>query len=130
MPPHLLVERIQQLLSRRGTGKCSAMEQCPAESAEVEQALRCAVERHTHAVQQIDNRRAGLAHTLHRRLVGQKVAAIDRVIEVGPGRVAFALQILRGVDAALRAHRVRTFHRHDREQVDIAACFSNLDHGG
>ena len=49
---------------------------------EVEQTLRRTVEGHAHAVQQVDNRGGGLAHRLHRRLIRQKVATIDRVVEV------------------------------------------------
>ena len=101
---HLLVERVQQLLSRGGAGKGGAVVKRSAKAAEIEQPLRGAIERHAHAVQQIDNGRRGLAHRLHRRLVGKKVAAIDRVVKVLVGGVALALQILGRVDAALRAN--------------------------
>jgi L-aminopeptidase/D-esterase-like protein len=47
-----------------------------------------------------------------------------------PGGVAFALQVLGGVDAALRAHRVRALYRDDREQVNLAAHLGDLDDGG
>src|SRR2546430_13243182 len=42
------------------------------------------------------------------RLVGQKIAAINGVVEVLVGSVAFALLIFRRVDAALRANRMRS----------------------
>ncbi len=124
---HLLVERVEQLLAGGRAGKCGAMVERAAEAAEIEQPFGRAVERNAHAVEQIDDRRRRLAHGLHRRLVGQKVAAIDRVVKVLRGGVALALQILGGVDAALRAHRVRALDRHDGEQVDRAAGLGNLD---
>ena len=46
------------------------------------------------------------------------------------GGVAFALQILGGVDSALRADRVRALDRDDGEQVHVAAGFGDLDDGG
>ena len=72
---------------------------------------------------------AHLAHRLHRRLVGEEVAAVNGVVEVLPGGVAFALQILGRVDAALRAYRVRALDRHDGKQIDLAAHFGDLDSG-
>ena len=128
--PHLLVERVKKLLAGGRAGECGAVVQSSAEAAEVEQAFRRAVERHAHAVEQIDDARRGLAHVFDRRLVAQKISAIDRVVKMLPGRVAFALQILRRVDAALRAHRVRPLHRNNREQVDAAAHLGDLDHRG
>ena len=126
---HLLVERVEQLLPGGRAGKCGAMVERAAEAAKIEQPFGRAVEGHTHAVEQIDNRRRRLAHGLHRRLVGQKVAAVDRVVKVLRGGVAFALQVLGGVDAALRADRVRALDRHNGKQIDIAASLGNLDDG-
>ncbi len=82
MTPHLLVQRIQKLLPRRRPRKRRPLIQRPAKPPEIQQPLRRPVERHTHAVQQVDDRRPLRRHVLHRRLVGQKVAAIDRVVEV------------------------------------------------
>ena len=127
VPAHLLVERIEQLLPSRCAGKSRAVVERAAEAAEVEQTFRSAIEGHAHAVEQVDDGRRGLAHRLHRRLVGQKVAAVDGVVKVLAGGVAFALQILGRVDAALRANRVRALDRDDREQVDRAAGFGDLD---
>ena len=62
--------------------------------------------------------------------LAQKVAAINRVVEVHPGGIAFALQVLGGVDAALRADRMRALYGDDREQVNLAAHFGDLDDGG
>ena len=47
-----------------------------------------------------------------------------------PGRIAFAFKILGGVDAALCADRVRALHRHDGEQIHIAAHLGDFDDGG
>jgi hypothetical protein len=126
---HLLVERVEQLLAGGGSGECGAMVERAAEAAKVQQALGSAVEGHAHAVEQVDDARRGLAHGLDGRLVGQKIAAVDGVVEVLPGGVALALQVLGGVDAALRADRVRALDRHDGEQVHGAAGFGDLDHG-
>jgi hypothetical protein len=126
---YLLVERVQQLLAGGCAGEGGAVEERAAEAAEVQQALRRAVEGHAHAVEQVDDGRPLLTHLLHRRLVCEEVAAVDGVVEVGPGRVALALEVLGGVDAALRAHRVRALDRHDGEEVDGAAGLGDLDDG-
>jgi len=44
------------------------------------------------------------------------------------GGVAFTLEILGGVDAALRTDRMRTLDRDDREEVNGAAGLGDLDH--
>ena len=62
---------------------------------------------------------SGLAHTLHRSLVREEIAAVDRVVKVLRGGVAFALQILCGIDAALRADGVRALDRHDGEKSTV-----------
>ncbi len=72
----------------------------------------------------------GLAHGFDGGLVGEEVAAVDGVVEVLVGGVAFALQILGGVDAALGADRVGTLDRDDGKQVDGAAGFGDLDDRG
>ncbi len=127
--PHLLVERVQQLLAGGGAGECGAVVERAAEAAEVEQSFGRAVEGNAHAVEQVDDAGRHVAHRLHRRLVRQEVAAVDGVVEVLPGGVAFALQVLGGVDAALRAHRVRPLDRNDGEQVDVTSHLGNLDGG-
>ncbi len=128
--PHLLVERVQQLLSGSRAGERSAVVERAAKSAEVEQSFRRAIERNAHAVEQVDDARRGVAHVLDWRLVCQKIAAVDGVVKMFPGRVAFALEIFRGVNPALRAHRVRPLHRNNREQVDVGAHLRDLDHRG
>ncbi len=98
-----------------------------AEAAEVEQAFGGAIEGHAHAVEQIDDGGRGLAHGLDGSLVGEEVAAVDGVVKVLRGGVAFAFEILGGVDAALRAHGVRTLDRDDGKQVDRAAGLGDFD---
>src|ERR1019366_2457266 len=103
---HLLVERIQQLLPGSGTGKSRPVVQRSTKATEIEQTFRRAVEGDAHAVEQVNDARPHLAHRFHRRLVGEEVAAIDRVVEVLPGGVALALEVLGGIDATLGADRV------------------------
>ena len=69
----------------------------------------------------------GLAHGLDWRLIGKEVAAVNRVVKVLPGGIAFAFKVLGGVDAALRANRVRSLDRDNGKQIDVTAGFSNLD---
>jgi hypothetical protein len=101
-----------------------------AEAAEVEQAFGRAVEGHAHAVEQVDDRRAHRGHGLDGRLVGEEVAAVDGVVKVLEDGVALALEVLGGVDAALRADRVRALDRDDGEEVDGAAGLGDLDDRG
>ncbi len=123
----LLVERVEKLLAGGGAGEGGAVVERAAEATEVEQALGGAIEGDAHAVEQVDDAGSGFAHGLDGRLVGEEVAAVDGVVEVLGGGVAFALEVFGGVDAALRAHRVRTLDRDDGEQVYAAAGFGDLD---
>src|SRR4051794_14672086 len=100
-----------------------------AEAAEVQQAFRCAIEGDAHAIEQIDDGRRGLAHVLDRRLIGEEIATVDGVVKVLPGGVAFAFKIFCCVDSALSAYRVRALYWDDREQIDGATFFRDLDHG-
>jgi len=118
------------LLTCSGAGESGAIEEGAAEAAEVEQSLGRAVKRHSHAVEQVDDAGGGFAHGLDRRLVGQEVSTVDGVIEMLPGGVAFTFKILCGVDATLSADGVRTFYRHDGEQVNLSAHLGDLDRGG
>src|SRR6185437_7612589 len=106
------------------------MVQRSAETAKIEQAFGSAIEGNAHAVEQVDDAGRGLAHVLHRRLVGEEVAPVNGVIEVLPGAVALAFEVLGGVDSALRAHGMRALHRHNREQIDMPAGFGDLDGRG
>ena len=118
MAPHLLVEGVDELLARGRARERGAVMERAAEAPEVEEPLIRAVEGHPHAVEEEDDAGPRLAHLQDRRLVGEEVAAVDRVVEVPPGRVALPFPVDRGVDAALRADRVRALHRDDREEID------------
>src|SRR5579872_1387066 len=127
VPADLLIKRVEELLSGCRAGKGRTVVQGSTEAAEVEQALRSAVERNAHAVEQVDNARGGFAHGLDGRLVGKEITAVNGIVKVFPGRVAFAFQILSCVNSALRTHRVRPLYRDNRKQVDVAAHFGDLD---
>ena len=125
---HLLVERVEQLLAGGCAGERGAVVERAAKAPEIEQTFGSAIEGHAHAVQQVDDGGRGLAHGLHRRLIGQKVSAVDGVVEVLRGGVALALQVFGRVDAALGAHRVRALDGDDGKQLHRAAGFGDLDH--
>ena len=86
---------------------------CAAEATEVEQSFVRAREGNAHAIEQVDDRRRHFAHGFGGRLIGEKVAAVNRVVEVFPGGIAFAFCVDRAVDSALRANRMRTLYRND-----------------
>ncbi len=127
---NLLVERVEKLLTGGGSGKGGAVIERASEAAEVEKAFGSAVEGNAHAVEEIDDAGSSLAHGLDGRLVGEEIATVDGVVEMLVGRIAFALEVLGGVDAALGADGVRTLDRDDRKEVDLAAHLGNLDDGG
>src|SRR6266849_10517841 len=54
---HLLIERIKKLLAGSRPSKCCPMMQSASEASEIEQALRRAIKRHAHAVEQINDSR-------------------------------------------------------------------------
>src|SRR4029077_17929879 len=126
----LLVESVEKLLAGGCSGKCGAVIERAAEAAKIEQTFGRAIEWNAHAVEQIDDARSGVAHGLNRRLVGEKVSTVNRVVEMLPSGIAFALQVLGGIDASLRANRGRALYGDDREQVDLAAHLGDLDDGG
>jgi len=106
------------------------MVQRASKAAEVEKTFRRAVKRHSHAIEQIDDGWSHFAHGFDRRLVGEEISAINRVVKMLPGAVAFALKILGGVDATLCAYGVRTLDGNNREKIDAAAHFGDLDGRG
>ena len=114
---NLLVERVEELLAGGCAGKCGAVVKRAAKTAEIQQSFRGAVEGHAHAIKQVDDGRGRFAHRLHRRLVGEEIAAVNGVVKVLPGSVAFAFQVFGGVDAALCTNAVRTLDRDDGKQV-------------
>ena len=88
---YLLVESIQKLLAGGCSGERGAIVKRAAEAAKVEQTFGRAIERNAHPVEQIDDAGRGVAHGFDRRLVGEEVATVDRVVEMLPGGIAFAL---------------------------------------
>src|SRR5208337_5456204 len=117
-------------LAGSGAGKCGPMMLGAAEAAEVEQTFGRAIEHHAHPIEQVDDRRRRIAHRLDRRLMREKVAAVNRVVKMNHRRVALAFRIDRAVDSALRAHRMRSLDRYDREQVDLLALLRELHRRG
>src|ERR1700752_623010 len=98
----LFVERVEKLLARRGAGKGGAVMFSAAKATKVEQAFRRSREGNTHAVEQVNDRRRHFAHRFGRRLICEKVAAVNSVVEMFPGGIAFAFSVDCSVDAALR----------------------------
>src|SRR5215813_4368293 len=101
VPPNLFVQCVQELLAGGGSGECRAMVERAAKPAKIEQAFGRAIEGHSHAVQQINNAGRGFAHGFHRRLIGEEIAAVDGVVKMLPGSIAFALKIFGSVDSTL-----------------------------
>ncbi len=97
----LFVERVEKLLAGGGAGEGGAVIEGATEAAEIEKTFGGAVEGNAHAIEQVDDGGCGFAHGFDGRLVGEEVAAVDGVVEVLVGGVAFALEILGSVDAAL-----------------------------
>ncbi len=126
----LLVEGVEELLAGGCSGEGGAVVEGATEAAEVEEAFGGAVEGDAHAVEQVDDGGALRGHVLDGGLVGEEVAAVDGVVEVLEDVVAFALEVLGGVDASLGADGVRALDGDDGEEVDLAAGFGDLDDGG
>ena len=78
---HLFVEGVEQLLTGGGAGEGRALEERAAEAALIAKALGRAVEGHAEAVHEVDDPRTPIDHLLHRRLMIEKIAAVDRVVE-------------------------------------------------
>src|SRR6266446_1609307 len=126
----LLVESIEKLLAGGCSGERGAIIERASKAAKIEQTFGRAIEWNAHAVEKIDNAGSSVAHGFDRRLVGEEVASVDRVVEMLPGGIAFAFQVLGGVDASLRANRVRTLYGDDGKQINLAAHLGDLDNGG
>ncbi len=124
---NLLVERVEELLASGCSGKRGAVVESSTETAKIQQSFRGAVEGHAHAIEQVDDGGGRFAHGLDWGLVGEEVAAVDGVVKVLPGGVAFAFKVFGGVDAALRADAMRTLDRDDGKQVHRAAGLGNFD---
>src|SRR5713226_246177 len=127
---YLLIERVEKLLTGGGAGEGGAVVERSSEAAEIKQSFGSAIEGHAHALEQVDNAGRGIAHGLHRRLVGQEIPAEDGIVKVLPSGVALAFEIFGGVDATLSTDGVRALHGHDGEQVDLATHLGDFDDGG
>ena len=103
---YLLVESIEKLLAGGSACECGAVVERASEAAEVEQAFGRAVEGNAHAVEQIDNAGSGIAHGLHWWLIGEEIAAVDRIVKMLPGRITFTFEILGGVNSTLGTNRM------------------------
>ncbi|MMZ67324.1 hypothetical protein D1872_299020 [compost metagenome] len=77
----------------------------------------------------MDDARGRLAHRFDRRLVGEKIAPVDRIVEVLPRGVAFAFGVDGSVNPALGANGVGSFDRNEREQLNLYSGFGRLDRG-
>ena len=84
----LLVQCVEQLLPRRRAGKCRPLEERAAEPPLVAKTLWRAIERNAQPIHEIDDLGAPFGHFLDRRLMLQKISAVDRVIKVQPFVVA------------------------------------------
>src|SRR5687767_865110 len=89
--PHLFIERVEKLLTRRRSGESRAMVQGPAETSEIEQAFFRTSERHSHPVEEVNDFRRHVAHSFDRPLVCEKVSAVHGVVKMLGRRVTLAL---------------------------------------
>ena len=106
-----LREILAELLAGGGACKRRAMVFGAAKAPKVQKALGGAVEHDAHAVEHVDYRRGIVAHLLYGGLVGQKIAAVDGVVQMFKGAVALALGVDRRVYAALGANRMAALYR-------------------
>jgi len=123
----LFVEGVEKLLAGGGAGKGGAVIKGTAETAIVQEAFGRAIKHDAHAIEEIDDARGVVAHTLDEGLIGEEIAAVDGVVEMLGRGVAFALLVFRGVDAALRANRMRALYGNDGEEVDGDARFGDAN---
>src|SRR5579875_3210977 len=96
-------------------------------TAEVQQSFGCTIKHNPHAIHQVNNGWSRLTHAQNLLLVGEKVAAINRVVKVFPRGIAFPFGIDRTIDTALCTHRVRALDRHPGEQFNRHTGLSDFD---
>ncbi len=125
----LFIEGVEKLLAGGGAGEGGAVIKRAAETAIVEEALGRAIEHDAHAIEEIDDVGGFVAHALDERLIGEEIAAVNGVVKMLGGGVAFALLIFRGVDAALGADGMGTLYGNDGEEIDRDARFGDTDCG-
>jgi len=125
----LFIEGVNQLLTGRRSREVCALVERATEESQVTLTFERAVERHAHAVEEVDDLRRPVRHFVHRWLVREEVATVDRFIKVLVFRVTLlARDLVAGVDAALSADRVRALHGNDGEEIDADAGLCNA-HG-
>src|SRR5439155_16859899 len=78
-------------------------------------------------VKQVDDAGSGIAHGFHWWLIDEEVAAVDRIVKMLPGGIAFALEIFGSVDSTLSANRVGALDRHYGKEVHVSAHLGDLD---
>ena len=99
-----------------------ALKQAAAEEPQIMEPLGRTIERHAHAIQQIDDLGRVKAHLIDRRLVLEEVAAVQRLVHVLPFAVALlAGHLVAGIDAALSADAVRALHWDHGKEIDADA---------
>ena len=126
---HLLIQSIKQLLTGGGTGKSGTFILNAAETTQIQQALAGSGKLYTHSVHCIDQTGSILHQTAYRRLVSQKVAAVNSIIKMLVNTVVLTFGIQCRINAALRTDGVRALHRHQRDQIDRDLLFSYLQCG-
>ena len=102
----LFIQRVKKLLAGGGAGKGGAVKLGAAEAAEVQQTFRGAAEHDAHPVHQVNNGRSRVAHAFYRRLVGEKIPAVNRIVKVQPGGISFTFGINGAVNSPLSAYGV------------------------
>ena len=125
----LLIESVEKLLAGGGSGEGSAVIERAAKAAIVEKAFGSAIEHDPHAIEEIDDGRGVFTHALDERLIGEEVAAVNGVVKMLPGGVAFPLLVFRGVDATLRADGVGPLYGNNGEKIDGDARFRDPNGG-
>ena len=126
-----LVRPEQQLLTGLAPGVERATHLRAAKTAIVEQAAVLAGEGDALRNALVDDVDRQLGEPVYVRLAGAEVAALHRVVEEAEDRVAVALVVLGGVDAALRGDRMRAPGRVvEREAMDVVAHLAQRRGGG
>src|SRR6185295_16365332 len=96
------------------------------EASKIKEPFARAREGHTHPIEEINDRWRHLAHRFCRRLAGKKVAAINRIVKMFPGGIAFAFCVDCAINTALRADGVGALDGNNREKINCMARFSDL----
>src|SRR4051812_42277663 len=79
---YLFVKSVEKLLARRCSREGGAMVQGAAKASKIQQTFFRAREWNAHPIKEVDDLRRHVAHSFYRRLVCEKIAAIDGVVQV------------------------------------------------